>query len=371
MIRILIMLTRLTYKLRLAAAIRLLSVAAPAARLGRVRRVNNVDRHARQRGFVLDLLSEVVECPIAQATIRRPSRPLSLRNRCLVANTAEVFHSDTAPSAFGLLDEVLADTVVYVALKSPLPTRKLLQSTFRRARADRLQDSTTLLVPLPFCVDSRTAVRFTVAVGGDVFDSEVHPERFIHVFGVGLFDVAGRQQVKPSIVIDEVALALLILHQTALTLTSPPLVVRPMKAQRLARKSSSAWARHVPDGDDLSDNPPADERGYEPLSQRGGRTGTWVQMGPSGTLRALRLLLWTRSLNGAVFTAGWTRCTAVWLQPDQGRKVGIRHVEGGHPRILIREMRCVDLCGVLLTIVVHAGSPPALARTYPGKTALW
>jgi hypothetical protein len=219
-IRILIMLTRLTYKLRLAAAIRLLSVAAPAARLGRVRRVNNVDRHARQRGFVLDLLSEVVECPIAQTTIRRPSRPLSLRNRCLVANTAEVFHSDTAPSAFGLLDEVLADTVVYVALKSPLPTRKLLQSTFRRARADRLQDSTTLLVPLPFCVDSRTAVRFTVAVGGDVFDSEVHPERFIHVFGVGLFDVAGRQQVKPSIVIDEVALALLILHQTALTLTT-------------------------------------------------------------------------------------------------------------------------------------------------------
>jgi len=52
--------TRLTYKLRLAAAIRLLTVTALAARLRRVRRINYVHRHARQSGFVFNLLSEVV-----------------------------------------------------------------------------------------------------------------------------------------------------------------------------------------------------------------------------------------------------------------------------------------------------------------------
>jgi hypothetical protein len=93
-----------------------------------------------------------VECPIAQATIRRPSRPLSLRNRCPVADTAEVFDSDTASGAFGLLDEMFTDTVVYVALKPLLPARKLLEAALGATGADRLQDGAALFIPLARCL---------------------------------------------------------------------------------------------------------------------------------------------------------------------------------------------------------------------------
>lgn len=151
-------------------------------------------------------------------------RPLSLGNRCPITDTAEVFDSDTAPGAFGLLDEVLTDAVVYIALETLLPARKLLEPTLSAASANRLQDSATLFVPLSFGVDVRPAMLFAVRVRSNVFDAEIHPERFVHVFGrkiscVGFFDIAGRQQVERPAVIYEVALTLLILHQAALALS--------------------------------------------------------------------------------------------------------------------------------------------------------
>lgn len=65
------MLSQPAYKLRLAAAIRFLAVATLAARLRGVGRINHVDRHACKSGLVLNILPEVVECPVTLLCLDR------------------------------------------------------------------------------------------------------------------------------------------------------------------------------------------------------------------------------------------------------------------------------------------------------------
>jgi hypothetical protein len=73
------------------------------------------------KGLVLDELPKLMKRPVAQATVRRPPRPLLTASRPL-PNAREIFEDNRGVSCLCLAYDTVADRVVGVALKPGLLT---------------------------------------------------------------------------------------------------------------------------------------------------------------------------------------------------------------------------------------------------------
>lgn len=182
-------LSALKYRLRLA--IRSLLIAAYAASLRGVRRINSKDRHARKTCLLFDLLAQVVERPV------RVPRSLAAPNRRPIGNARQVLKGNRSVRVFSALYNLFCNAVVRVALKAALLAAKLLEPTLRAGSANRLQDGAALLVPLTPLIHLRLAILIPVGVRGDVLGTEVDAQDIIHVERIGLLDVTRRQEVAP------------------------------------------------------------------------------------------------------------------------------------------------------------------------------
>lgn len=195
----------------LRPAVGLLAMTAHGTGTAGVARVNRNHWHPRLSRLVADKLAQLSEGPIAvSCPLRCPFSPGPLTNTC------QFFDGNRPLRAFGFGNEPLADLMVCIFLKSALPTRQLAQSPFGRLRANRLQRCPTVGIPFALAVYLLARVDLSVAIGCQIDDAQINPKHPLHLLLVRVRYIANRQQVKVSLMVDQIALALAIMQQAAL-----------------------------------------------------------------------------------------------------------------------------------------------------------
>src|SRR5215469_9695125 len=151
-------------------AVPLVNVATSRALARRASGIHQDDWHRGERRLVDDELPELPERPGVHVGA------LSLANRYPLADPTQVFELDPAPGAFGLADDSLADDLVDVPGEPGFPAAAPGQQPPGGLGAFRLQPLAELAVSVPHGPDRFPAVRSPIGVGGQVDNTEVHPE---------------------------------------------------------------------------------------------------------------------------------------------------------------------------------------------------
>jgi hypothetical protein len=185
---------------RLRAAVRLVNAATFRARSARVARVHNYNRNAGKRRLVGEKQTQLEERPGVQ------SASLSFSNRYPVANTAEVFHSDTATGVSSFANDLLRKNVVRVRMEVALLRTKLPQMAFGALRPGALESGTKLRDAASQSERALTGMRFAVRVDREVADAEIDAEPAFGVNRTAVGDVDGHVQVELPLAVNEVSL---------------------------------------------------------------------------------------------------------------------------------------------------------------------
>mgnify|MGYP006892193696 FL=1 len=177
---------------------------------GGIAGIDQDHRHPRQPRLVLDVLAQLRERPAMQC------RPLVALNSCPLADATQVFEGNPASGVFRLGDDALADRVVGVRGEATLLARQFLEAAARRLRALALQLGAQAAVAVAHVVHGAAAVDCSVAVGGDVRNTEINAKPAFRVNWRFVGNVAGRVQVELALAMHQVAFAALVLKQRQL-----------------------------------------------------------------------------------------------------------------------------------------------------------
>lgn len=157
-------------------AVGFLTVPTRRAGLRRVGRIDNLHGDACEATLVGDVAAKLVKGPTAHPHSLRPTKP------CPLADAGEVLQCNSAPGAFGLRNESLADNVVHITPKTGLLVLRALQSTSDApgSLATLLPDTRgflerapTLIVAGADLLDSFATKGVAVARGRKVLDAEI------------------------------------------------------------------------------------------------------------------------------------------------------------------------------------------------------
>ena len=174
----------------------------PAGGTG-ARSVSGIDKNHQDTGksrLVLDEGAKLMERPgMMDAT-------LSLANRYPVADTLEILKSDTAPGAFGLRDQSLANRMVDVRGETGFLVTALLQESFGGLGAFGLQPLPEFCMTLPQAVDLTAGIAVAIGVGSDIDNAEVNAEPVLGIIGGRFRHVHHHGKVKCAITVDEIGL---------------------------------------------------------------------------------------------------------------------------------------------------------------------
>jgi len=163
-----------TSELRLGSAIRLLGMAAGRALATGVARINRDDWDTREFRLVGDKLPKFRKCPLPKPFA------VSLPNRWL--ETFQVLQGNGPAGVFGRAHDGFGDAVVFVTLKSSLPTRRLLQMPLGRAGAAMLEILSQSVGPDSNSVHGFAGEKLTIRGRGDVGQPQVNPEGSFGVY---------------------------------------------------------------------------------------------------------------------------------------------------------------------------------------------
>ncbi len=193
-----------------------MSITVTTHRTGtrRVARVYQNNGYTRQLRFVRDFLPEIVERPAMQIGTLR------LSNRYPGADALKVFQGDAATSALSLFDQSLADRVVGIAGETIFSTCQFFQAMAGGFRALALQFATQTAVTVTHAVDCASRMPFAIAVGSDIDNAQINPQRALYVPFVWLVHRTGRQQVEFATHVSQIAFALLVVQQFPLALSA-------------------------------------------------------------------------------------------------------------------------------------------------------
>lgn len=216
-------------------------VTARGASLAGVGRVNEHNRHTRQRRLVLDKAAQLVKRPRVQlASLRAPSL-------YPVADARQIFEGNGASGALRLLYKLLTDGVIDVRHKARLPAGKPPDHAPGRLRSFGLEPLPLAVTALPDRDDVRATVLSTVAVSGDVHQTEVNAQRAVNVNLLWRLHFTGDEQVE------------LAPDKAQIGFSSLPLQQR--KSAAAAHEGYVRPAGQCPDGD----FPPIQFEGQEPV----------------------------------------------------------------------------------------------------------
>lgn len=168
---------------------------------GSVSRVNQSQRHTRQFGFVLDKTTQLIKRPTMQLTSLRLPSPYP------AAYPAQVFQSEAASGAFGLVHELLGNAVVYISCKASLLARHSLKTTTCRFRSFGLKSGADPVVTTAEALNVAAGIELTVRIDGDINKAHVNAKMPFHVNRFGRFYVTSCQHVPFSAHIAQVGLA--------------------------------------------------------------------------------------------------------------------------------------------------------------------
>lgn len=178
-------------------------VYRPATRAcaARVSGINHHDWDTNQSGFIGQEEPKLVEAP---GVVRAA---LLAGNRCPVSDALKVFKGDAASGVFRLPHEKLADPVVHVTSKTTLLRPPLPEQALGRLAAFGLE-----LRPKPRMArtkvgDVRAAEGLSVAVGGDVLETEIDAEKTARVERFGISDIDHNQKEELSIAVEKIGLS--------------------------------------------------------------------------------------------------------------------------------------------------------------------
>ena len=168
---------------------------------GRVTRVNQRHQYSGELGLVLNKLAKLIEGP----GVLLP--PLTLTNRDAVSNSLEVFKGNTSTAVFGLRNNTLADAVIDMTSKASFLFGTLLEKSFRCLRIFRLKFGSKFGMPFSQPIDLSAGINLTIGVGGDIDYTQVHTEKLTGVAFRRLLNLTGLEEVKASILINQVGFA--------------------------------------------------------------------------------------------------------------------------------------------------------------------
>lgn len=164
--------------------------AAGRAPLARVARIDEQHRDTGSLGFVGDERLKLSEGPVSE-----PSAMLAA-GLGPSANVLQVFQPDAASGALRLNHESLRNAVVFVFLESLLFAREFTKSAFGSLATAALKSLATIGEPLAGGLDSRAAMRFAVAVRGEIDDTKINAEHLCCHDRIGLVDIADTRKIE-------------------------------------------------------------------------------------------------------------------------------------------------------------------------------
>lgn len=172
-------------------------------RPGGIPRIHKNHRYASTAGLILDLVPQAGEAP------RVMRRPLGAANRYPSPNALEVLKSDSSTSALRLGNDPLGDAMVNVFGEPPFLASQLLEEPLRRLGSFLLEFSPEASIAMADSVDVSMGrgVGLAVRIDGDVLDAEIDAKELPEVLRLGLFYLAGGEEVEVSITVDQVAFA--------------------------------------------------------------------------------------------------------------------------------------------------------------------
>jgi len=148
------------------------------------------------------------------------SRPLRPPNGCPLAYPRQILDGDTEIVPCGLLNNGLANIVVYPGLEAGLATFDLSQPALCGFCPNRLKDCATTLVPLTLSLKLFAREHFTVACDCQRDYAEINSEPPIGIVWIGGLDLATLVQEEHAVSINEIGLPQAIFKHFPLVLTA-------------------------------------------------------------------------------------------------------------------------------------------------------
>ncbi len=176
--------TCLAFELGLALAVSTLTMTTPITSLAAIRGVDEFNRDSSKLCFVDDETTHLSVRPRS-----KPIARIATPSRDPFADAIEVFDGDPTTGAFGGVHDLLADHVVLVTAKSCFlvaDTFHLLVGVFRSLASQPLPLSVVLLADL---LDIGSRVVLAVAVGGQINDPQVNPDKVGGIDGCPIGDI--------------------------------------------------------------------------------------------------------------------------------------------------------------------------------------
>jgi hypothetical protein len=173
----------------LAYTIGFINTATLRTSPGRISRINENQGNTHAFGFVGDVLAELIERPVTMlASLRAANRSL--------ADTAQVFQSDSPTSVLRFLNKPFTDRVIGMLLETCLLSREFFEFAFGRLGLFFLQVLSAMLKYTSIPLYIRPAEVLPIGIGSDIHNAQVHPENAFHVNRFGCFNVARGKQIE-------------------------------------------------------------------------------------------------------------------------------------------------------------------------------
>jgi hypothetical protein len=203
-----------TYEIITSLPVALLNVAADAALLGSVTRIDKADLDARTLGFVEDLALQVSECPGVQDASLLAGSPYP------GADAFEVFEGNTATGAFSRSNDLLRDYMVDVFGESSFFSTSFYKKSFGTFRSFPLQLAPGSIGTTTQTIKVSTREVFAVACSRYIDNANIDakPAEGCLLFDVGYVDAD--EQVELLAMQNEIGFAPFVLKQDSLRVSA-------------------------------------------------------------------------------------------------------------------------------------------------------
>jgi hypothetical protein len=157
--------------------------------------------------FVFDKISQLGKRP------RMQCRSLAASGGCPVADTLQVFKGNSTTGVLRSFYDLLDDNVVGISGKATLFARQLLQSAFGRTGLLLLQLASKATLAKANALNLGALVELSVAISGDVGDSQVDTEKTIRVYRRVFVYVTALIKLELAFAIDKITFTMQTLKQ--------------------------------------------------------------------------------------------------------------------------------------------------------------
>ena len=181
----------------------------------RIPRINGLDLHPSEFGFVFDKPPQLIERP------RVLLLPLAISNRNSGTDTAQIFEGDTPASVFGLCNDSLTYGVVDIGSETALFTGALSEKLFSLFRPFGLKFGAKLSMALSEPIDLCSGINSSVRVRSDINDAQVNTEKAIGFVRCRLWRIYHSRKIESAISENKVGLPHLAVKSGLLISTYP------------------------------------------------------------------------------------------------------------------------------------------------------